>query len=68
MAVITALIIVSGLLAHRSCPDDSVKLGEEHRNQDSIRAEKWDSASDALDRIRNDWTAIKKNMVRTYRP
>ncbi|NLH96978.1 MAG: DUF4363 family protein [Clostridiaceae bacterium] len=61
MAVITALIIVSGLLAHRSVRDDSVKLEKNIETvQDSIRAEKWDSASDALDRIRNDWTAIKK--------
>lgn len=60
MAVITALIIVSGLLAHRSVRDDSVKLEKNIETvQDSIRAEKWDSASDALDRIRNDWTAIK---------
>ncbi|HOQ06449.1 MAG TPA: DUF4363 family protein [Clostridiales bacterium] len=61
MVIITVLIIISGLFAHQLLRHHS---GQLERNieavQNDIGAEKWDSAAEVLDRIKNDWESIKK--------
>ncbi|HEY8349723.1 MAG TPA: DUF4363 family protein [Clostridiales bacterium] len=61
LIVITAFIILSGFFALDLIRDDSEKLEKNIGSvQNSINAGNWGNASEALDRIKNDWMDIKK--------
>jgi flagellar motor component MotA len=61
MAALTAMIIISGLYSQRLLRNDSEKLEKNIETmQNSIRSNKWENASDALQRISSDWKKIKK--------